>query len=78
MARATDETWVHPVTIGVEPVSNRLAVWRFRLVLLVGMLVLAAALFLAIAKVKGGTDSPASGLRAPLPHVLVVSGSEHL
>ena len=66
MARETPELWVHPVTHGAEATSDRLAVWRFRLVLLVLLLGVAALFFLVISHLQGGTDSPASGLHGPL------------
>ena len=63
----TREVWVHPVTGGAEATNPRLAVWRFRIILLVLLAALLVAVAYAISVIRG-TDSPTSGgvLQSPL------------
>jgi hypothetical protein len=60
------ETWVHPVTGGAEPASRTLAVWRFRLVLLLLLVLLGLGVLLAYRSLSGGlNDAPATRQSAP-------------
>ena len=69
------ESYVRPVTSASEPTSRRLAVWRFRLIALV-VLVLLAALTLAVASRFVHTEqSPTFGSLGPLGSSAPVSGS---
>jgi hypothetical protein len=61
------ETWVRPPVVAAEPRSTRAAVWRYRavsFVLLVLLAVLTAWLFLKFSNVTGGED-PGIGLSRP-------------
>jgi len=70
------ETWVRPPVVAAEAPNPRLAVWRYRLISLVLLLVVAIAviwLFLTFSNVTGGEDPgiglsrPAAALLAPAP-----------
>lgn len=56
------EDYVRPPTVAWEPPGNRSRTWRFRLVLLLGLLIVMAALVLiGRAVIGGGEGSPGVG-----------------
>ena len=71
------EQWVRPPVLAVEPPSKKAALWRYRVVSLLLLLVVAIAviwLFLKFSNVTGGED-PGIGLRPPAPVSTQVSAA---
>ena len=65
----TRESWVRPPVVAAEPRSRKVALWRYRVVSLLLLLLVAVAvvwLFLKFSNVTGGED-PGIGLRRPAP-----------
>jgi hypothetical protein len=63
------ERWVHPPVVAAEPRSPKAALWRYRVVSLLLLLLVAIAvvwLFLKFSNVTGGED-PGIGLKPPAP-----------
>jgi len=54
------EDYVRPPILAVEPPSRRAAVWRFRAVMLLIGLILAAGVVLAIRAITGGGEGGAT------------------
>jgi hypothetical protein len=71
------EQWVRPPVVAAEPPSKTAALWRYRVVSLLLLLVVAVAviwLFLKFSNVTGGED-PGIGLRPPAPVSAPVSAA---
>jgi hypothetical protein len=63
------EGYVRPPILGVEPRSDRLAVWRFRIVLIIVFLALAAGAVLLVRWIVRGQNnegSPSVTMRPPV------------
>lgn len=58
------ERYERPPLVATEPPSRRAAVWRFRLVFLVFLLALAAAIALAVRAVIGSSGEGSPGIGA--------------
>ncbi|MFN2538360.1 MAG: hypothetical protein ABR549_09435 [Mycobacteriales bacterium] len=70
------ETWVRPPVVATEPASKKLALWRYRIVaalLLLIVVFLVAKLFLTFSDVTGGED-PGIGLSRPAPVQVTTAG----
>jgi hypothetical protein len=61
------ERYVRPPLSGPEQASTRLAVWRFRLVLLLLFAALVVGIFLLVRALVGGPDEGSPGIAAPPP-----------
>jgi hypothetical protein len=59
------ERYVRPPLSGPEAPSGRLAVWRFRLVLLVLFAALVAGIFFLVRAFVGGPDEGSPGISLP-------------
>jgi hypothetical protein len=62
------EDYVRPPILAIEPPSRRAAVWRFRAVMALIVVILAAGLVLAIRAITGGGEGGATvgGLAVPV------------
>ncbi len=71
------ERYVHPPLVGQEPRSERAAIWRFRLVLLIAVAIVAAiAVSIVWAALPAGEQDPGVGI-APVGTQQSTSGRSH-
>ena len=64
------EDYVRPPILAIEPPSRRAATWRFRAVMALIVLLLAAGIILAIRWITGGGEGGASVGLGPVMHVI--------
>ena len=70
------ESWVRPPVVATEPRSKKAALWRYRVVSLLLLLIVAISvvwLFLKFSNVTGGED-PGIGLKAPATVTVTAEG----
>lgn len=65
------ERYVRPPLSGSEPPPASIAVWRFRLLLLVLFAGLVIGIFFLVRGLVGGPDEGSPGISAPRPTVLL-------